>query len=106
MSAYAVALIRETNFNDDVVEYLRRIDDTLKPYSGRYLIHGGPYKPLEGTWAGDLVMIEFPSVEQAEAWYASDAYSAIRRLRMNNTVGDVLLVHGVKEGHKAVDLLS
>jgi uncharacterized protein (DUF1330 family) len=106
MPAYAVAVIRETQFNDEVVEYLRRIDETLSPFSGRYLIHGGPYKPLEGSWSGDLVMIEFPSMDQAEAWYCSDAYAAIRSLRTNNTVGDVLLVHGVKDGHKGADLLG
>lgn len=106
MSAYAVAFIRETTFNDEIAEYLRRIDNTLEPFSGRYMIHGGPYKPLEGDWSGDLVMIEFPSMAQAEAWYNSDAYAGIRSLRTNNTVGDVLLVHGVKAGHRGADLLG
>ncbi|NYT57347.1 DUF1330 domain-containing protein [Alcaligenaceae bacterium] len=49
MSAYAVAVIHETRFNDDVAEYLRRIDATLAPFSGQYIIHGGPYQPLEGA---------------------------------------------------------
>ena len=106
MPAYAVAVIRETQFNEEVVEYLKRIDDTLAPYSGRYLIHGGPYQQLEGAWSGDLVVIEFPSLEQAHAWYHSDAYAEIRSLRTNNTVGDVLLVHGVAEGHKGADILG
>jgi len=106
MAAYAVAVIRETRFNDDVAEYLRRIDETLVPFSGRYLVHGGPYKPQEGSWTSDLIVIEFPSMEQAESWYQSDAYAAIRPLRMNNTEGDVLLVQGVDEGHKGADLLG
>lgn len=106
MPAYAVAVIRETHFNDELVEYLQRIDDTLLPFSGRYVIHGGPYQPLEGTWAGDLVMIEFPSMEQAEAWYGSEAYTAIRPLRTGNTEGEVLLVEGVKPGHKGADILG
>lgn len=106
MTAYAVAMIRETRFNDEVAEYLRRIDDTLAPFSGRYLIHGGPYQPLEGALAGDLVVIEFPSMEAARDWYGSDAYSAIRALRTANTEGDVLLVQGVPEGHKGSDLLG
>src|SRR3546814_1026726 len=106
MSAYAVATIRETRFNDEVAEYLRRIDDTLAPFSGRYLIHGGPYLPLEGSWSGDLVVIVFPSMEQAQAWYHSDAYGAIRKLRTANTEGDVLLVQGVADGHKGADILG
>lgn len=106
MPAYAVAVIRETRFNDEVAEYLQRIDETLLPFSGRYVIHGGPYQALEGSWSGDLVMIEFPSMEQARAWYGSDAYAAIRPLRSGNTEGDVLLVQGVEPGHKGADLLG
>ncbi|MCQ9618338.1 DUF1330 domain-containing protein [Paenalcaligenes niemegkensis] len=100
MTAYAVAVIRETRFNDEVAEYLRRIDETLEPYSGKYIVHGGPYEPLEGAWSGDLVVIEFPSMVEAKGWYSSDAYAAIRALRTSNTEGDVLLVQGVKPGHK------
>ena len=106
MHAYAVAVIRETRFNDEVVEYLQRIDETLAPFSGRYVIHGGPYEPLEGAWSSDLVVIEFPSMDLARAWYHSDAYLAIRSLRAKNTVGEVLLVQGVKDGHKGADLLQ
>lgn len=106
MTAYAVALIRETRFNDEIAEYLRRIDETLTPYCGKYLVHGGPYQPLEGAWSGDLVVIEFPSMEQAQAWYHSDAYESIRSLRTGNTEGDVLLVQGVAEGHKGADILG
>ena len=106
MPAYAVAIIRETRFNDEIADYLRRIDGTLAPFSGRYLIHGGPYQPLEGSWSGDLVVIEFPSMEQAEAWYHSAAYGAIRQLRTANTKGDVFLVQGVRDGHKGADLLT
>lgn len=106
MTAYAVAVIRETRFNDEVVEYLRGIDETLVPFSGKYVIHGGPYQPLEGSWSGDLVVIEFPSMDNAQAWYQSDAYSAIRALRMDNTEGDVVLVPGVAEGHRGADILG
>ena len=106
MTAYAVAVIRETRFGDAIMEYLQRIDETLAPFSGKYRIHGGPYQPLEGAWSGDLVVIEFPSMEHAQGWYASDAYSAIRPLRTEHTEGDVFLVQGVAEGHRGADILG
>lgn len=106
MTAYAVAVVRETRFGPEIKEYLQRIDATLAPYSGRYRVHGGPYHPLEGAWSSDLVIIEFPSMEQAKAWYDSDAYAAIRPLRTAHTEGDVLLVQGVPDGHRGVDLLG
>lgn len=106
MSAFAVALIRETRFNEEVAEYLRRIDETLAPFSGQYVIHGGPYHPVEGNWTGDLVMIQFPSMEAAQGWYHSAAYAEIRALRTANTEGEVFLVAGVREGHRGADILG
>ncbi|WP_375058262.1 DUF1330 domain-containing protein [Zobellella sp. DQSA1] len=106
MTAYAIAVIRETRFGPEIKEYLQSIDATLASFSGKYLVHGGPYVPLEGSWSGDLVVIEFPSMEQAKGWYESDAYGAIRPLRTQHTVGEVLLVQGVPEGHKGADLLG
>jgi uncharacterized protein (DUF1330 family) len=106
MTAYAVALVRETRFGPEVKEYLQRIDETLAPFSGKYRVHGGPYHPLEGSWSGDLVIIEFPSMEMAQSWYDSDAYQAIRPFRTSNTEGDVFLVQGVPDSHRGADILS
>ena len=106
MTAYAVAVIRETRFGDEIREYLQRIDATLAPFSGKYRVHGGPYQRLEGAWASDLVVIEFPSMEHAQGWYESAAYQAIRRLRAEHTEGDLFLVQGVPEGHRGADLLG
>ncbi|MGO1542413.1 MAG: DUF1330 domain-containing protein [Luteimonas sp.] len=106
MTAYAVAVIRETRLGDGISEYLHRIDETLAPWSGRFRIHGGPYEPVEGSWSGDLVVIEFPSMEQARGWYHSSAYQDIRALRTDNTEGDVLLVAGVADDHRGRDLLG
>jgi uncharacterized protein (DUF1330 family) len=49
MTAYAVAVIRETRFGPEIREYLQCIDETLAPFSGKYRVHGGPYQPLEGS---------------------------------------------------------
>ena len=106
MKAYAVAVIKETRFGDEVKEYLRRIDSTLEPYEGKYLIHGGSYDVLEGGWDADVVLLEFPSMDQARAWYESPAYRAIRSLRIRNTEGPVILVQGVRDGHRGSDLLG
>jgi uncharacterized protein (DUF1330 family) len=106
MTAYAVAVIRETRFSEEVREYLQRIDATLAPFLGKFRIHGGPYEPLEGSWSADLVVIEFPTLQQARGWYESDAYKAIRPLRTRNTDGDVFLVAGVADDHKGTDILA
>ena len=63
--AYAVAHLRNVNMGPPIEEYLQRIDATLEPFGGRFLIHGGELEVLEGTWPRHLIVIEFPDRARA-----------------------------------------
>jgi uncharacterized protein (DUF1330 family) len=106
MSSYAIAHLRKVTMGPQIVEYLQRIDATLQPFNGRFLVHGGKVEVLEGSWSGDLIVIEFPDRERAHAWYRSPAYQEILPLRTNNAQGDVFLVDGVSRDHRATDVLG
>ena len=106
MSAYAVAHMRQVTVGPPIVEYLQRIDATLEPFGGRFIVHGGEFEPLEGSWPGTLIVIEFSDSEQARAWYKSDAYQEILTLRTDNSQSDVILIDGVADGHRATDVLT
>jgi uncharacterized protein (DUF1330 family) len=106
MAAYAVAHIRQVTIGAPIVEYLQRIDATLEPFGGHFVVHGGKVDVLEGSWTGDLIVIQFPDIAAARGWYHSLAYQAIVRLRTDNSDGDVVLVDGVPESHRATDILS
>jgi uncharacterized protein (DUF1330 family) len=106
MTTYAIADLHKVRLGPAIAEYLEKIDATLAPYGGRYVVHGGPKTVLEGSWAGDIVIIAFPDRERAESWYASPAYRAIARLRTDNSEGDVVLIDGVEDGHRATDILA
>ena len=60
----------------------KKIDATLAPFHGRFIIHGGEKEMLEGAFRGDLIVIGFPDRASARAWYFSPigfqrrAYSA------------------------------
>lgn len=95
MTAYALAHLRTPQINEAVLEYLERIQATLDPFSGRFLVHGGEVEVVEGTWPGTLVIIEFPDAGRARAWYDSPAYQAILHLRTDNIEADAILVEGV-----------
>jgi uncharacterized protein (DUF1330 family) len=106
MVAYAVAHMRQVTMGPAIVEYLHRIDATLAPFDGRFLVHGGELDLIEGAWPGHLIVIEFPDRERARAWYASPAYRAIIALRTDNSCSDVILVDRVAEPHRATDVLA
>lgn len=104
--AYAIAYLREIDLGAEILEYLQRIDETLAPYDGRFLVHGGELTPAEGAWDGALVIIEFPSSATARAWYASPAYQAILPLRTEHSHSIAAIVDGVPDGYRALDKLA
>jgi uncharacterized protein (DUF1330 family) len=77
---------------------MERIHETLDPFGGRFLVHGA-ISVCEGSSPGTLVLIEFPTIEDARAWYNSAAYRAILPLRTRHAESDTLLVEGVGPGH-------
>ena len=67
-------------------------------HGGRYLARGGTTLTLEGDWLPDrLVVIEFESIEAAQAWYDSDDYRDIRRMREGAGEWRMVVVDGVRQ---------
>lgn len=106
MSAYAVAHLRKMTVNREVITYLQNIDATLEPFDGHFLVHGKQSEVVEGEFPGYLIIIGFPNMEKARAWYHSDTYQEIVSLRTNNSEGSVILVEGVPDNYQASDLLD
>jgi uncharacterized protein (DUF1330 family) len=53
----------------------------------------------EGSWEGTLVILTFPSIDDARRWYDSPAYQDILHLRTDHIDGDTLLVEGVPDDY-------
>ncbi len=106
MTAYAICHLRNVELGAEIVDYIQRIDATLAPFGGNFLIHGAAPEIVEGPWPGDLVMIAFPDMEAARGWYASPAYGEILPLRTRNSTSVTMLVDGVPEGYKATQVLA
>jgi len=77
-------------------QYRKQVPDTLARYGGKYLVRGGAHRMVEGRWAPSrLVVLEFPSVEQARRWYESEEYREPKALRMKCALTDLIIVEGV-----------
>ena len=106
MPTLAIARLHEIRMGPEIATYLARIDATLPAYGGRFLVHGGRYDRIEGDWTGDLVIIEFPDRGNAEAWYDSQAYREILKLRTENARCDVVMVDTVADDYHAAGFLT
>ncbi|TPI59796.1 DUF1330 domain-containing protein [Mesorhizobium sp. B3-1-7] len=106
MTAYAVAHMRQVTSGPWMIEYLEKIDATLAPFGGRFVVHGGDVEVVENNWPGHLIVIEFPDSQHVRDWYRSRAYQQILELRTHNSESDVIFVDGVEHPHKATDVVG
>jgi uncharacterized protein (DUF1330 family) len=96
MPAY-VLFVRESEIRDqsqmDIYQRLARevpLDPKLKP-----LVVYGAMEALEGEPPNGVVILEFPTVEDAKAWYHSPAYQAVLQHRRNGAEYRGFVVQGL-----------
>jgi len=94
MAAYFIV---EVEVTDPGVfeEYRKQVSGTIEKYGGRYVVRGGKAETLEGDWHPKrVVVLEFPSVEQAKRWYGSPEYKPLLALRLKSSKAKLVLVEG------------
>ena len=89
---YVIARVTVTN-PEAYAEYAKGATEAIRQYGGRPLVRGGAYETLDGTWDPKrIVVIEFPSADQAKTWYHSPEYQAIAALRHQHAQTEFLTV--------------
>ena len=94
MPAYVVVQI---DIHDPATyeRYKAMAPPSIAAYGGRYVVRGGASEVLEGTWRPPrLVVLEFPTVAQARAWWASSEYAPAKAVRQSCTQTEMLLIEG------------
>jgi len=90
-------LIAEVEVTDTATyeDYRKRVPAIIAQYGGKYLVRGGAVESMEGGWAPKrLVVLEFPSLEQARKFYRSPEYAPVLALRHKAARSKLLLVEG------------
>jgi uncharacterized protein (DUF1330 family) len=68
---------------------------TLSGHEVKVLALNGSHEDLEGPSTEGTVILEFPSIEAAKAWYNSSPYREVREHRLKGATYGVTLVEGV-----------
>jgi uncharacterized protein (DUF1330 family) len=77
-------------------EYRKMVLPTIQAFGGRFLARGGNVDSLEGPWHPNrIVIVEFPSVERAKAWWSSPEYAPAKALRQQTSDGSLIVIEGV-----------
>ena len=95
MKAYIIA---DVNITDPILyeDYKKLTPGSLVPFDGKFIVRGGQTETLEGSWeTGRIVVLEFPSLEKAKAWYASDIYKPAKAIRQAASKSKMIMVQGM-----------
>lgn len=96
-SAYVIVEIVSVNDPEKYSDYRDQAPPNIKAAGGTYLLRGGDPEVLEGDWNPNrVVVLRFPTREAARAWYESESYAKIRRLREESTHSRMILVDGTE----------
>ena len=98
MPAY---VINDMEITDPVLfeEYKKLSPATVAQYGGRFLVRGGRIETLEGNWSPQrVVILEFPSMAQAQAWTDSPEYAPAKRLRQMSAKSNRVMIEGFVPG--------
>lgn len=94
MAAYVIADVEVTD-PATYEDYRKQVPATVARYGGKFLVRGGATETKEGGWEPKrLVILEFPSMDQARKWYHSPEYAPALALRLRAARSKVLLVEG------------
>jgi uncharacterized protein (DUF1330 family) len=94
MAAYVIANIEVTDA-ERYPEYARQTPAVVEQYGGRFLVKGGRYDEIEGSWPNRrIVVIEFSDAEAARRWYTSPEYQRLIPLRQKYANSEIVLVEG------------
>ncbi len=97
MIAYIVAEISVDN-PEGYAGYRDMATAAATEYGGRYIARGGTTDSFEGAApAPRVVILEFPDIERARAFYHSDSYQAAAKVRQANATSRLFLVEGCIE---------
>jgi uncharacterized protein (DUF1330 family) len=95
--AYVVAMPAPADADGYQKNYAALLPATIQPFGGHYLVRGGKRVVFNGN-PPNIVIIEFDSLEKAQAWRDSAAYRAIipaRDKAIGNGAYSSLAIEGV-----------
>jgi uncharacterized protein (DUF1330 family) len=95
MTAYVISEV-EVLDEDRADRYRALAQHSIEQYGGRYLVRGASPNVVEGVWPSQqrVVIVEFPSMDTAQEWYASPEYAEALEVRGDALRRRLLFVDG------------
>lgn len=94
MSAYIIVRVEITD-REAYRKYMERTPQVIAQFGGRFAVRGGEVVTLEGEpETRRVAILEFPTHDQAQAFYESKEYQEIAKIREGAADVQFILVDG------------
>lgn len=96
MAAYLIVDVTQVHDEARYARYREAVPACIAAAGGRYLARGGAVEVLDGGWQPSrIIVVEYPSVAAAVAWYRSADYARLRALRGDAITANFIVVDGM-----------
>ena len=97
MSAYVIGDINVTD-PETFAKYASLVPASSGAFGCKYLVRGpDKCEPVEGDWNPKrFVLAEYKDVDTIKAWYYSEEYKELTKLRQSASTGSLLVANGVE----------
>ncbi|MCA3279099.1 MAG: DUF1330 domain-containing protein [Roseomonas sp.] len=94
MPGYLIANIKVTD-PEGFERYRAGVPAVIAQFGGRYLVRGGTMERVENAEGFNrVIVLEFPSLAAARAFYDSPEYAPLLKLRLDSTESQAILIEG------------
>ncbi|WP_438454859.1 DUF1330 domain-containing protein [Vreelandella venusta] len=97
MPAYIVLTREHTHDAKEMEQYASKVKAAREGHNLQPLAFYGDFEVLEGSAMEGAVILRFPDMAAARAWYESPAYQEARKHRFQGADYRVFLVDGIEE---------
>ena len=94
MRAYIIVFVKSISDQAALDEYARIGSPSLEQFHGKKLTVHREFEVLEGESIEYPVILEFPTYEEAKAWYECPVYQEALQLRFKGSTSHAVLVQG------------
>jgi uncharacterized protein (DUF1330 family) len=95
MSAYMIVDV-DVHDADVFQEYQKRVPTLIKKHGGEYIVRGGEFEVIEGSWQPHrLVLFRFPDRQAIRAFLDDPEYAEWKALRHRTCDSVLVAVDGV-----------
>lgn len=96
MTAYLVFTRDSTENPEELAAYNANVKASLEGHPVSFLALYGEHEALEGPPIEGMVIVSFPTMEEARAWYHSPKYQEAAKHRFKGATYRCVLVEGVR----------